>query len=109
MQRYENLLNDLETTGEGKLVSLDSSMRPLIESGSVITFKKQDSYEVGDLVFSKVKNRFIECHKITKKTKSKEGVIRYMISNNHKEDNGWTQTIYAKAMSLEYKTIVKTL
>lgn len=67
-------------------------MRPIIESGSVLTFTTSEDYEVGDIVFAKVGGRFIDAHKITKK--AADG--RFMISNNHGWDNGWTRTIYGR-------------
>lgn len=73
------------------------SMTPIIKSGSTITFHVFDIYEIGDIVFCKVKGRYIEAHKITK-TDTNKG---YMISNNHGFDNGWTKTIYGKVVEIE--------
>lgn len=101
--KYERLIDDLSKNGIGKMKCFGSSMTPILETGGLMTFQKQDSYEVGDIVFSKVKGRYIDCHKITKK--DSEG--RFMISNNHGFDNGWTKTIFGRLIKAEYPT--KTL
>lgn len=102
MNKYEILKEKLETEGRGQMKVFGQSMTPRIETGALLTFVKQDEYEIGDVVFSKVKGRYIDAHKITKK--SADG--RYMISNNHGWDNGWTKTIYGKAITAEYSNNV---
>ncbi len=94
MNKYERLISDLETKGFGTMKCFGNSMSPILTSGSTLTFKKQETYEVGDIVFCKVKGRYIDAHKITKKDKD-----RYMIANNHGWENGWTKIIYGKAVS----------
>jgi len=69
-------------------------MRPILESGSFLTFEKRARYEVGDIVFCKVKGRYVDAHKITKV--DSEG--RHLISNNHGHDNGWSRQIYGKVV-----------
>ncbi len=76
-----------------------SSMTPIIKSGSLLVFQKSDSYEVGDVVFCKVKGRTIDAHKITQKSEQRG----YLISNNHGYDNGWTKTIYGKVTAINPK------
>ena len=98
MNKYENLRKELETRGTGKMKCFGQSMLPKIKSGGLITFQKQDEYEVGDIVFSKVKGRYIDAHQITKK----DARGRYLISNNHGWDNGWTTVIFGKAVMVEY-------
>jgi SOS-response transcriptional repressor LexA len=105
MNKYENLKEQLTANGTGRMKCFGSSMTPIIESGAMITFVKQDEYEIGDIVFCKVKGRYIDAHKITKK--DAEG--RYMISNNHGHDNGWTKTIFGRATEAEYPTKKKKL
>jgi hypothetical protein len=68
-----------------------------LKSGSLLTFQKQEYYEVGDIVFCCVSGRTIDAHLITK-TDSNKG---YLISNNHHRDNGWTHTIYGKVIRIE--------
>lgn len=98
MNKYHNLKAALETQGTGKMKCFGNSMLPKLKSGGLITFRKQDDYEVGDIVFSKVKGRFIDAHQIT----AKDAKGRYLISNNHGFDNGWTTTIFGKAVFVEY-------
>jgi SOS-response transcriptional repressor LexA len=69
-------------------------MTPILKSGMTLTFKSQSEYDVGDIVFCKVHGRFIDAHLITKKN-ARRG---YMIANNHGHENGWTRTIYGKAI-----------
>lgn len=98
MNKYERLKKDLEEKGEGRMTCFGNSMTPILQTGCTLTFIKQENYEVGDICFSKVKGRYIDAHKITKK--AADG--RYLISNNHGWDNGWTKTIYGKAVKAEY-------
>jgi len=78
-------------------------MTPIFPSkGCLMTYQKQDSYSVGDVVFCKVKGRYIDAHLITR-----VGEQGYLISNNHGHDNGWTRTIYGKVIKAEYGTTVK--
>ena len=74
-----------------------NSMRPIIQSGALLTFEAADEYDVGDIDFSKVKGRIVDAHKITKKNKQKG----YMIYNNNGYDNGWTHTIFGKVTHIE--------
>ncbi len=97
MNKYEILKQQLETVGTGKMKVFGQSMKPRIESGALLTFVKQDAYEIGDVVFSKVKGRYIDAHMITKIDQG-----RFMIANNHGYENGWTKTVYGKAVTAEY-------
>ncbi len=78
-----------------------NSMLPIIKSGQLLTFApvKDDlsDVEIGDIVLCKVKGRIIDAHLVTKK--GTDG--RFMISNNHGHDNGWTRTIYGKVIKIE--------
>jgi SOS-response transcriptional repressor LexA len=73
-----------------------NSMLPILKSGSTLTFKAFDSYEIGDIVFCKVKGRYIDAHKITKIDANKG----YMIANNKGWENGWTKTIYGRVIAI---------
>lgn len=97
MNKYERLLQNLEQSGEGKMKCFGSSMTPVLSNPSLCTYRKQDSYEIGDIVFCKVKGRWIDAHKITKKTPDGQ----YLISNNHGHDNGWTRKIFGKVIQAE--------
>jgi len=95
--KHLRLLQDLTDHGKGTIKAFGSSMLPLIKSGSTLTFETAESYDVGDIVFCKVNGRFITAHKITKKDKSG----RYLISNNHGHDNGWTRKIFGRVVEVE--------
>ena len=74
-----------------------NSMMPKIKSGSTLTFKVSEKYNIGDVVFCRVKGKIIDAHLITKMDASG----RYLISNNKGWDNGWTRTIYAKVIEIQ--------
>lgn len=74
-----------------------NSMTPILKSGALLTFKKFTDYEIGDIVFCKVKGRFIDAHKIIKKDSNRG----YLIGNNHGFQNGWTKIIYGKVILVE--------
>jgi phage repressor protein C with HTH and peptisase S24 domain len=97
MNKYEILKQQLELNGSGKMKAFGNSMLPILKSGSLLTFERKDNYEVDDIVFCKVRGRYIDAHKITK-TDSNKG---YMIANNHGYENGWTKTIYGKVINVE--------
>ena len=97
MNKYERLMQELEEKGTGKMKAFGNSMTPILKSGSLLTFKKVDNYDVGDIVFCKVKGRYIDAHKITKIHPDKG----FMIANNHGWENGWTRTIYGKVIYVE--------
>lgn len=82
-----------------------SSMTPILKSGSLLTFVRQNEYSIGDIVFCKVKGRYIDAHKITKI--DSDG--KYMIANNHGWENGWTKIIYGKAVKAQYQNEEKEL
>jgi hypothetical protein len=56
-------------------------MLPILKSGSLLTFKKDPEYKINDIVFCKVKGRYIDAHKIIKIDSNKG----FLIANNH----GW--------------------
>lgn len=92
--RYQRLLSALETDGVGTMKCRGNSMLPILSNPCINTYQKQDRYEVGDIVFCKVKGRFIDAHKIT--AIGPDG--RYLIANNHGYENGWTRTIYGRVI-----------
>lgn len=94
--KYDRVQKELEEDGISKMKVFGNSMTPIIKSGTLLTFKKCDDYEVGDIVFCKVKGRLIDSHKITKKSDQKG----YLISNNHGWDNGWTKKIFGKVIKI---------
>jgi hypothetical protein len=98
MNKYERILKELETTNTAQMKVFGNSMLPRIKSGSVLTFKKQDSYEINDVVLSKVRGRWIDAHKIFAKDVSKG----YLIGNNRNFQNGWTHNVFAKAVTATF-------
>ena len=94
LNKYIVLQRELEEAGYGYMTCFGNSMLPILKSGQRVRFEKQDEYEIGDIVFCKVRGRYIDAHKITKKNKKKG----YMIANNSGHENGWTRTIYGKAI-----------
>jgi hypothetical protein len=96
MNKYERLKQELIEVGTGQMKCFGNSMLPILSNPSHNTYQKQDSYEVGDIVFCKVKGRYIDAHLITKKDGD-----RYLISNNHGYDNGWTRQVYGKVIDHE--------
>ena len=94
MSKYLRLKEELETKGKGEMTCFGNSMLPIIKSGETLTFVKQEEYEIGDVVFCKVKGRWIDAHKIIKKNNQRG----YLIANNKGYENGWTHSVYGKAL-----------
>jgi len=105
MNKYQTLIQQLEEKGEGEMTCFGQSMKPILKSGSTLKFKKQETYEKGDIVFCKVKGRFIDAHKIIKTNKVKG----FLIANNQGWENGWTTTIYGRAVEATHKGESKKL
>lgn len=99
MNKYERLKNELEMTGTGKMKAFGSSMLPILKSGTLLTFIKAPEYAIGDIVFCKVKGRYIDAHKVIKKDTNKG----CLIANNHGYENGWTKIIYGKVIAGEFE------
>jgi transposase len=89
-------MRDLEEKGFGKMTGFGHSMEPILKSGSRLTYLRQNDYEIGDIVFCKVRGRFIDAHKIIKKDLRKG----FLIANNHGHENGWTKKIYGKVIEI---------
>lgn len=75
-----------------------SSMKPKINSGDLVTVAPVDVADVvvGDVVYCKVKGR-VFLHLVT--AVGDDG--RFLISNNHGHDNGWTRNIYGRVVKVE--------
>lgn len=99
MNKFERLKSELETAGTGKMKAFGSSMLPILKSGSLLTFIAAADYTIGDIVFCKVKGRYIDAHKIVKRDVNKG----FLIANNHGFENGWTKIIYGKVVQAEYQ------
>lgn len=96
MNKYNRLIVELESGKTGEMKVFGNSMTPKIKSGSLLTFESKSEYEIGDVVFCKVKGRFIDAHLVIKKDASKG----YLIANNHGYENGWTKKIYGKVIKI---------
>ena len=73
------------------------SMRPLVESGARVTLEPVDlaDLSVGDIVLCRVKgNVFLHLVKA-------RGDDRVQIGNNRGGINGWTRTVYGRAVVIE--------
>ena len=66
MNKFERLKEELASSGTGKMKAFGSSMLPILKSGTLLTFEKVDDYGIGDIVFCKVKGRYIDAHKVVK-------------------------------------------
>ncbi len=99
MNKYERLKAELESIGRGKMKAFGNSMLPILKSGTTLTFEKTAEYKIGDIVFCKVKGRYIDAHKIIKSDAHKG----FLIANNHGFENGWTRTIYGKVIIGEFQ------
>lgn len=104
MNKYERVVEGLLNGQKPVMKVFGSSMMPLIKSGSKLTFVKDINYKIGDVVLSKVKGRWIDAHKITKIDGD-----RYLISNNHGWDNGWTRKIYGRVIAVNGKSFGRPL
>ena len=94
MNKYEVLKTALEKGEESGMKCYGSSMLPILSNPSTCRYRREPYYRVGDIVFCKVKGRYIDAHKIT----AVRGT-RYLISNNHGHDNGWASAIYGRVIS----------
>jgi phage repressor protein C with HTH and peptisase S24 domain len=95
--RYQILMESLAVTGEGVMKCSGNSMLPVLQNPSTCYYRAENEYKVGDIVFCKVKGRYIDAHKITKK--GRDG--QFMIANNKGWENGWTRTIYGRVYRAE--------
>ena len=95
MNKYERALEALNAGRDHTMKVFGNSMMPLIKSGSATTYRRTDDYQVGDVVFVKVKGKHLT-HKITKI--DSEG--RYLISNNKGWDNGWTRKVFGRVIAV---------
>lgn len=101
MTKYERLKNELATDGVGTMKCFGNSMKPVIESGTTLVFLAAKEYKKGDIVFCKVKGRYIDAHRIIA-TNEKRG---YLIANNKGHQNGWTRKVFGKVVGTMDSTI----
>jgi SOS-response transcriptional repressor LexA len=105
MNKYERLKAELQAAGSGKMKAFGASMLPILKSGTLLTFRRQESYAVGNIVFCKVKGRYIDAHKIVAVDANKG----YLIANNQGFENGWTKQIFGRAVLAEFGGQAKEL
>ncbi len=94
MSKYENLRKALSTTGKGEMKCFGNSMMPILKSGTTCVFQKQEKYQVDDIVFCRVKGRYIDAHKVIAVSEQRG----YLIANNKGHQNGWTKQIFGKVI-----------
>ena len=104
MNKYDRVKLDLSEGKESSMKVFGKSMEPIIYTASLLTFKAFPEYNVDDIVFSKVRGRNIDAHKIIK-IREVKGKKEYLIANNHGFENGWTTTIYGKVVKVNDKLI----
>jgi len=95
MDKYERVQESLAKGQDATMKVFGQSMKPIIESGSKLTFRKTDDYQIGDVVLSKVKGRLIDAHKITTKAQG-----RFMIANNRGRENGWASQVFGRVIAV---------
>jgi len=94
MTKYENLLAQLNESGSGIMKCFGNSMLPILSNPSTNTYRREKEYRVGDIVFCKVRGRFVDAHLVI----AKDG-DRYLIANNHGHQNGWTRAVFGRVVS----------
>jgi len=95
MNKYEKPLAALDSGKDAKMRVFGNSMTPLIKTKSVVTYRRTEDYEVGDVVLVKMKGNYLT-HKITKI----DADGRFMIANNKGRENGWVRTIYGRVVEV---------
>jgi hypothetical protein len=50
MNKYERLKAELQAAGSGKMKAFGSSMLPILKSGTLLTFRRQEHYATGDTI-----------------------------------------------------------
>ena len=76
------------------------SMRPLVESGAEVTLEPVEvaAVSVGDIVLCRVSgNVFLH---LVKAVEGDGDGRRLLIGNNRGKTNGWTRTVYGRAISV---------
>ena len=92
MDKYEKLKRDLEQAGTGQMRCAGNSMLPILTNPSTCVYASQASYAVGDIVFCKVRGRYIDAHKVVRVAADGQ----YLIANNKGHENGWTAKVYGR-------------
>jgi SOS-response transcriptional repressor LexA len=98
--RYERAIAELAKTGSTKMKCFGNSMLPILNSGDLLKFEARPEYEVGDIVFCRVRGRYIDAHRVTAR-----GDRGYLIANNRGHENGWTNRVFGKVVEAEGRKI----
>lgn len=98
MNVIQQRIDRLKAGEEVKYSEPGNSMRPIIKHRQPVTAKAFPEYEVGDVVFCKVRGNFYT-HKIVAKN-DKKG---YQIANNRGHVNGWTHNVFGKVIKVHDK------
>jgi hypothetical protein len=96
MNKHEIAIRQLAETGTTTMRCSGNSMLPVLSNPSICTYRKQEQYKAGDIVFCKVRGRYIEAHWIKQVDDG-----RYMIANNHGLMNGWTRSVFGRVIRAE--------
>jgi phage repressor protein C with HTH and peptisase S24 domain len=98
VNQYTALIERLQKGETVQFRPRGNSMKPLIESGSLITVApaSADDLSEGDVAFCRVSGS-VYVHLVT----AKDGNGRCQISNNRGRVNGWTKAIYGKCVKVE--------
>ena len=98
MRKHELCKQTLLATDTGTMQAFGNSMLPVLQSGVTLTYARQEAYKSGDIVFCKVRGRYIDAHYITKI----EGG-RYMIANKAGKENGWADAVFGRVVKAMYQ------
>lgn len=101
--KYWRAIELLEKGEEPSMKCFGNSMLPILSNPTVCHYRKQEHYDVGDIVLCKVKGRFIDAHKIIKCNHNGH-YTTYLIANNHGHENGWTGNVYGRVFKAELKS-----
>lgn len=95
--RYQDIIQELQAGRSVTHKPHGNSMTPRIKSGDRIEISPCEPRDIqtGDIVLAKVKGHYY-VHLVTRT--SLDG--RFMISNNHGHDNGWTRQVYGKVTKI---------
>jgi len=97
MSWADHAIKKLQGGEEAVVKPRGNSMKPRVKSGATVTLEpvKVAGLEVGDVVLCRVKGRvYLHLVKATQ-----EG--RVLIGNNRGGVNGWTRTVYGRAVEID--------
>ncbi len=92
--KYERLRYNLYKFGYGSMKCYGNSMLPKLDNPSLTFFIKQKSYKKGDILFCKIRGKYIDSHLCIQVNETKG----YLIANNKGHINGWTTAVYGKVV-----------